>query len=106
MKLLDEIRAYNGKLSYDELTQLVQKLNDRKNASVVQGTGRIPLMYLDKERVFLQSLPPDNIRKPYKITSKIVKVNSAIMTNQGYVHPSNLQKFPNTRTHDLYTVGE
>lgn len=106
MKLLDEIRAYNGKLSYDELTQLVKRLNDRKNASVVQGTGRIPLMYLDKERVFLQSLPPDNIRKPYKITSKIVKVNNASMINscncQYSVPPVYVGKYLTVQIYDGY----
>ncbi len=36
MKLLDEIRAYNGKLDYDGLTKLVERLNERKNSEIVQ----------------------------------------------------------------------
>jgi transposase len=79
MRLLDEIRAYNGQLDYDGLTKLVQKMNDRKNSEVVQGTGIIPIMFLKKEKSFLHPLPAESIRKTYKITSKILKVNNFSM---------------------------
>lgn len=79
MKLLDEIRAYNGKLDYNGLVNLVQKINDRKNSQVVQGTGRIPVMFLRKEKAFLNPLPPENIRKPYRIKPKVYKVNNSSM---------------------------
>ena len=45
MKILDEIRAYNGKLDYREVVELVSRINNRVNTQVNQGTGRIPLMY-------------------------------------------------------------
>lgn len=45
MKLLDEIRAYNGKLDYDGLTKLVQ------------GIGIVPVMFLKNEKASLNSLP-------------------------------------------------
>ena len=79
MKILDEIRAYNGKLDYRELVELVARINNRANASVNQGTGRIPIMYFNKEKAFLQSQPTDGIRKPYQITTSHVKVNHASM---------------------------
>lgn len=79
MKILDEIRAYNGKLNYRELVELVTRINNRINAQVNQGTGRIPLMYFNKEKAFLNSLPADNIRKPHQITSNTVKVNLSSM---------------------------
>ncbi len=79
MKLLDEIRAYNGKLDYDGLTKKIQEINNRKNSEVVQGTGIIPIMFLKKEKPFLYPLPAENIRKAYKITSKILKVNKSSM---------------------------
>ena len=79
MKILDEIRAYNGKLNYRELVELVTRINNRVNAQVNQGTGRIPVMYFEKEKAFLNSLPADTIRKPYQITTNTVKVNHSSM---------------------------
>lgn len=79
MKILDEIRAYNGKLNYRELVELVTRINNRVNAQVNQGTGRIPLMYFNREKTFLNSLPADTIRKPYQITTNTVKVNHSSM---------------------------
>ena len=79
MKILDEIRAYNGKLNYRELVELVTRINNRVNAQVNQGTGRIPLMYFNREKAFLNSLPADTIRKPYQITTNTVKVNHSSM---------------------------
>ena len=79
MKILDEIRAYNGNLNYRELVTLVTRINNRVNAQVNQGTGRIPVMYFEKEKAFLNSLPADSIRKPYQITTNTVKVNHSSM---------------------------
>ena len=79
MKILDELRAYNGKLNYRELVELVTRINNRVNTQVNQGTGRIPLMYFNKEKAFLHSLPTDTIRKPYQITTNTVKVNHSSM---------------------------
>ena len=81
MKILDEIRAYNGKLNYMKLVELVTRINNRVNAQVNQGTGRIPLMYYNKEKAFLNSLPAYNIRKPYQIATNTVKVNHSSMFN-------------------------
>lgn len=69
-KILDEIRVYNGKLNYGEL---VTRINNRVNTQVNQGTGRISLMYLKKEKAFLHSQLADNIRKPYQIITNTVK---------------------------------
>lgn len=38
MKIFDEIRAYNGKLNYRELVELVTRINNRVNTQVSQGT--------------------------------------------------------------------
>ena len=81
MKILDEIRAYNGKLNYQELVELVIRINNRVNTQINQGTGRIPLMYFNKEKAFLNSLPADSIRKPYQITTNTAKVNHSSMFN-------------------------
>lgn len=83
MKILDEIRAYNGKLDYDGLNKLVTRINNRVNTHVVKDTGIIPIMYFNKEKAFLSSLPVKNIRKPYQITTKPLKVNPSSMINYG-----------------------
>lgn len=79
MKVLDEIRVYNGKLNYHELIELVDRINNRVNPQINQGTRRIPLMYFEKEKAFLHNLPADNIRKPYQIITNTVKVNHSSM---------------------------
>ena len=79
MKVLDEIRAYSGTLNYSELHKLVERINNRVNMQVNQGTGRIPRMYFQKERAFLQDIPNDIIRKPYQLPTNTVKVNTSSM---------------------------
>src|SRR3712207_9355538 len=48
MKLLDEIRAYNGTLNYEELHKLVSDLNNRINSKCHTSTGKIPILHLQK----------------------------------------------------------
>lgn len=79
MKILDEIRAYSGTLNYTQLHKLLERMNHRVNAQVNQGTGRIPLLYFQKERAFLQCIPNDAIRKPYQLPTHTVKVNTSSM---------------------------
>lgn len=106
MKILDEIRAYNGKLNYMKLVELVTRINNRVNAQVNQGTGRIPLMYYNKEKAFLNSLPADNIRKPYQIATNTVKVNHSSMFNykgcQYSVPPEYIDKIISLQVYDGY----
>lgn len=79
MKILDEIWAYSGTLNYSQLHALLERINNWVNAQVHQVTGRIPLMYFQKERAFLQSIPNDTIRKPYQLPTNTVKVNTSSM---------------------------
>lgn len=106
MKILDEIRAYNGKLNYMKLVELVTRINNRVNAQVNQGTGRIPLMYYNKEKAFLNSLPADNIRKPYQIATNTVKVNHSSIFNykgcQYSVPPEYIDKIVSLQVYDGY----
>ena len=106
MKILDEIRAYNGKLNYCELNELVKRINNRVNSQVNQGTGRIPLMYFQKEKAFLHSLPADTIRKPYQIVNHTAKVNHSSMFqyngNQYSVPPEYVGKYVSLQVYDGY----
>lgn len=79
MKLLDEIRAYNGTLNFDELHELISKLNNRINGTCHTSTGKIPVLHLEKEKDFLLDLPTEQIRNRYSIITTSVKVNRQSM---------------------------
>lgn len=79
MKLLDEIHAYQGQLSLAELHQYVQKLCNRINQSFHQGTGKVPILALEKEKNLLRPLPAESIRDSYRIRHTLVKVNASNM---------------------------
>ena len=106
MKILDEIRAYNGKLDYDGLHKLVTRINNRVNTQVVKDTGIIPIMYFNREKTFLSHLPMKSIRKPYQITTKPLKVNQSSMINyagnQYSVPPEYLGKTLTIQAYDGY----
>ncbi len=104
MKILDEIRAYNGLLTYEQLHELVARINDRVNSKVNKGTGRIPIMYYEKEKASLFPLPKDQIRKQYQIVTNTVKVNPSSMityqSNQYSVPAKYIGKTLNLQVHD------
>lgn len=79
MKIIDEIHAYQGKFSYEELNQYTQKLCNRVNNEYHQGTGKIPILLFQKEKDLLPSLPRKQIRDAYKINHTLVKINSSNM---------------------------
>lgn len=79
VKLLDEIYAYNGKLDYTELVELVNKIMMRWNLQVHQTTREVPIISLQKEKDSLLPLPHEKIRNRYKITTLQVKVNKQAM---------------------------
>ena len=96
MKVLEEIRAYSGTLTYVELVALLTKINNKRNMMIHEGTGRIPIQDFEKEKGSLQPLPNEQIRNQYKIETRTVKVNSASMitvkTNQYSVPPKYVGK--------------
>lgn len=79
MKLLDEIHAYQGKFNYEELHAFVSELCNRINHSYHQGTGKIPILALEKEKNLLSLLPSRRLRDSYKVISIPVKVNTSNM---------------------------
>lgn len=79
MKIIDEIHAYQGKFSYEELSQYTQKLCNRVNNEYHQGTGKIPILMFPKEKDLLSSLPRKQIRDSYKINHTLVKINPSNM---------------------------
>lgn len=79
MKLLEEIHAYQGMLTYKELLEFIKDLNNRLNLNIHKGTNKIPLDLLRNEKDLLLPLPNDKIRDHYKILLKQLKVNSSCM---------------------------
>ena len=96
MKLIDEIRAYNGTLNFNELHELISKLNNRINGTCHTSTGKIPVLHLEKEKDFLLDLPTEQIRNRYSIITTSVKVNRQSMisykSNQYSVPPEYINK--------------
>lgn len=106
MKLLDEIRAYSGKLNLVELYDKIAEINDRVNSCISKGTGRIPLKDLSKEKDSLLPLPNESIRNQYRIKSQSVKVNRSscisIQSNQYSVPTEYIGKYVEYQIHDLH----
>lgn len=104
MKLLDEIHAYQGQFTYEELHEFVKRLNERINHSVHQGTGIIPALAFQKEKDLLSPLPSKRIRDQYKVKNNHVKVNSANMvtykSNQYSVPAGYIGKTVNLQVYD------
>lgn len=96
MKILDELRAYSGTLTYVELNDKLEEINSRVNCSINKGTGKIPIEEFEKEKGFLNPLPQEAIRNQYKIKTIEVSVNTASMirynNNQYSVPPKYLNK--------------
>lgn len=96
MKILDEIRAYNNDLSYEELTKKINEINERENTSYHEGYNSIPLFDYENEKDLLQQLPPSSIRDHYTIDTTTVKVNNSSMisykSNQYSVPPEYMNK--------------
>lgn len=106
MRILDELRAYNGQLSYTGFADLLCRINDRENGKVHPGTGKIPLMFLKKERDALGPLPPDTIRRHYQLVShKTCVDNSSLFRYQGKQYsapPEYIGKTVTLQIHDDY----
>lgn len=92
MKLLDEIHAYQGKFNMEELHAYIERLCNRINREIHQGTNKIPLLEFQKEKNHLLQLPTDRIRDSFKIKHTLVKVNASNMisykSNQYSVPPA------------------
>ncbi|MDD7305412.1 MAG: IS21 family transposase [Peptoniphilaceae bacterium] len=79
MKILDELDAYQGKLTYQELIKKVEKLNLRKNMTIHQGTSKTPISLLEIDKGSLKPLPSKEIRSHYHNHQRTVKVNESSM---------------------------
>ncbi len=81
MKVLDELKAYNGDLTYVELVDKVREINERENSRFHDSYQKIPIMHLSKEKDSLQALPHTKIRNQYLIKTVTAKVNTSSLVN-------------------------
>lgn len=100
MKLLEDIHAYQGRLDYKELLELIEKLNNRVNINIHQGTNKIPIKLLETEKDLLNPLPRKKIRDLYKISKSMVKVNSSNMIT----FKGNQYSIPNEYANTILTI--
>lgn len=104
MRILDELKAYSGDLSYAELKNKLEEINNRENARYHDGYDSIPVLSFEKEKDQLLKLPTESIRGQYKITRSTVKVNSSSMItykrNQYSVPPEYIGKTLTLQSYD------
>lgn len=90
MRILEEIKAYSGDCTLEELYKKVAEINNRENASFHESYQMIPQLCLVKEKDFLMPLPTEHIRNQYLIKTITVKANSSAMIS----YKSNLYSVP------------
>lgn len=122
MKILEEIRAYSGKLNLVELYELIERMNIRDNNRLSQGSGKIPILEFEKEKNSLLALPHESVRNQYKIKTVKAKVNTAAMINirakqysvpckyigkeiQYQIHDSNIYVYFNTKLIAVHEIS-
>lgn len=79
IRILDELKAYSGDLSYNELIIKLKEINDRENSRFHKEYAMIPILGLEKEKDSLLPLPTESIRNQYRIKIVNVKVNFSSM---------------------------
>jgi transposase len=106
MKILDEIMAYNGKLSYEGIIKKVAEINERENTRYHESYQMHPVIGLKAEKDFLSPLPPATIRNLYHIKTKRVLVNASSMIsylgNHYSVAPEYMGKHVHIQEHDSH----
>lgn len=79
MKILDELLAYSGELTYNQLSVKLKEINERENKRFHESYQGIPILDLENEKDFLGKLPHHSIRKSYQIETIDVTVNKSSM---------------------------
>ncbi len=106
VKILDEIRAYNGQLDYTELNELAERTGNRVSGQANQGTGKMPVLYFDREKASLNPLPAEEIRKHHTIHTYRSRVNASSMVtykgSQYSVPPEYIGKELKLQAYDGY----
>lgn len=96
MRILDELQAYSGHLTYEELALKLRDINNRENSQFHKGYDMVPTLGLRKEKDALTPLPQGKLRHHYQMKINTVKVNKSSMitvqTRQYSVPPEYIGK--------------
>lgn len=77
MKLIDEIRNYNGVLdNIEQLYLKLEELNNEANSRISQATNLPPILLFNKEKECFNKLPNNKILSYYKNKTTKVIINS------------------------------
>ena len=91
MRIIDEIRNYNGIVKdLEELHGKMSMITNEANSRVCQAIGYPPILVFKKEKEHLIQLPTDNIRSFYKNETTQVKVT----TNSLFKYKTNMYSVP------------
>jgi len=106
MKILDELLAYSGKLSFEGLLKKLAEINDRENTRYHEAYQMHPIMGLKKEKDSLRPLPPETLRSLYHIKTIRAKVNKSSMFSYKGSHysvaPDYIGKHVQIQLHDQH----
>ena len=104
MKILDELLAYNGKLSFEGLIKKLAQINNRENSKYHEAYQMHPILGLGKEKDFLKPLPTVSVRNLHHIKTEQVRVNQSSLisykSNHYSVPPEYIGKLMQIQVHD------
>ena len=104
MKILDEIHAYQGKLTIQEVEEQIQKIILRSNQAISQATRPIPSALFEKEKESLSPLLTKVIKDSYRIDHPKAKVSASNLIsfrgNHYSVPPGHVAKSMTLKTID------
>lgn len=76
MRILDELHAYSGTLSFEGLVEKLKVINNRENLRYHKEYGKIPADAFKEEKGSLLPLPNETIRSQFKLARHKAKVSS------------------------------
>ncbi len=76
MRILDELHAYSGQLSFEGFVEKLKGINNRENYKYHKEYGKVPAISFEKEKGSLLPLPNEKIRNQFKLVRHKAKVSS------------------------------
>ena len=77
MRILNDIKAYNGDLTLKQLSEKIYFIMNRENTSYHQSYGWVPMEMFQKEKDSLNRLPRESLLNKYQTTKSRVKVDKS-----------------------------
>lgn len=77
MRILNDIKAYNGDLTLKQLSDKIYFIMNRENTSYHQSYGWVPMEMFQKEKDSLNRLPRESLLNKYQTIKSRVKVDKS-----------------------------